>query len=122
MTDGTGTTQYSYVPVVSLGAPQLEQETGPLASSVIVSAYDELGRLKERIVTESGPEHFGHDAIGRLIQKENDLGTFALSYLGETDPRMRNCLRTCHGRSRKPTTAISNGTTADNNCRSPRSE
>ncbi len=31
MTDGTGTKQYSYVPVGSLGALQLQQESGPLA-------------------------------------------------------------------------------------------
>jgi hypothetical protein len=50
MTDGTGTRQYSYVPVGSLGALQLQQESGPLASSAITSAYDELGRLSQRTV------------------------------------------------------------------------
>ncbi|MBS0219676.1 MAG: hypothetical protein JSR91_02945 [Proteobacteria bacterium] len=45
MTDGTGTTPYTYVPIGSLGALQLQQESSPLANSAIAYAYDELGRL-----------------------------------------------------------------------------
>ncbi len=84
MTDGTGTRQYSYVPVGSLGALQLQQESGPLASSAITSAYDELGRLASRTVQGAGAETFAYDPIGRLITHTNDLGAFALGYLGQT--------------------------------------
>jgi hypothetical protein len=35
MTDGNGATQYSYVPVGSLGALRLRQEQSPLANSAI---------------------------------------------------------------------------------------
>jgi YD repeat-containing protein len=85
MTDGTGTRQYTYVPVGSLGALQLQQDSGPLASSAITSAYDALGRLSQRTVQGAGAETFQYDAIGRLSVHANDLGTFTLGYLGQTD-------------------------------------
>ena len=37
-----GTTQFTYVPVGSLGALQVQQEAGPFANSAITSAYDML--------------------------------------------------------------------------------
>jgi len=85
MTDGTGTRQYTYVPIGSLGALQLQQESGPLASSAITSAYDELGRLASRTVQGAGAETFQYDALGRLSVHASDLGTFNLGYLGQTD-------------------------------------
>src|SRR3990167_4589086 len=85
MTDGTGTRQYTYVPVGSLGALQLQQESGPLANSAIASAYGELGRLASRTVQGAGAETFQYDAIGRLTGRTNDLGSFTLGYLGQTD-------------------------------------
>jgi RHS repeat-associated protein len=84
MTDGTGTTQYTYVPVGSLGALRLQQETPPLANSAIAYAYDALGRLASRTVAGQGAESFGYDAIGRLVNHTSDLGAFTLAYLGET--------------------------------------
>jgi YD repeat-containing protein len=84
MTDGTGTRQYTYVPVGSLGALQRQQESGPLANSAIASAYDELGRLASRTVAGAGAETFQYDAIGRLVTHASDLGSFTLSYLGQT--------------------------------------
>jgi RHS repeat-associated protein len=84
MTDGTGTTQYSYVPVGSLGALQLQQESGPLANSAIAYAYDELGRLASRTVGGQGAETFQYDALGRLVTHASDLGSFTLGYLGQT--------------------------------------
>jgi RHS repeat-associated protein len=84
MTDGNGTTQYSYVPIGSLGALQLQQEVGTLPNGAITFAYDELGRLSSRIVAGSGAETFQYDAIGRQVGHSSDLGSFALSYLGQT--------------------------------------
>jgi uncharacterized protein RhaS with RHS repeats len=83
MTDGTGTTQYSYVPPGSLGALQLQQESSPLAGSGIAYAYDALGRLASHTVQGAGAETFQYDAIGRLVTHANDLGSFTL-YLGQT--------------------------------------
>jgi RHS repeat-associated protein len=85
MTDGTGTTQYSYVPVGTPGALQLQQETPPLANSSIAYAYDALGRVNSRTVAGAGPETFQYDALSRLVSDTNDLGTFTLAYLGQTD-------------------------------------
>jgi RHS repeat-associated protein len=84
MTDGTGTRQYAYVPVGAPGALQLQQDSGPLPSSAITSAYDELGRLASRTVQGAGAETFQYDAIGRLSVHANDLGSFTLGYLGQT--------------------------------------
>ncbi|HXM70358.1 MAG TPA: peptidase C39, partial [Thermoanaerobaculia bacterium] len=83
-TDGTGTTHYTYVPVGALGALRLQQESSPLPSSTIAYAYDALGRLSSRTVAGEGAETFGYDAIGRLVSHASDLGSFALSYLGQT--------------------------------------
>jgi len=84
MTDGTGTRQYTYVPVGSPGALQLQQDSGPLPSSAITSAYDALGRLSQRTVQGAGAETFQYDAIGRLSVHTDDLGTFNLGYLGQS--------------------------------------
>lgn len=84
MTDGTGTSTYSYVSVGSLGALQLQQESGPLSNSTIAYAYDQLGRLASRTVSGAGTESYGFDALNRLTSHTSDLGAFTLSYLGQT--------------------------------------
>jgi RHS repeat-associated protein len=84
MTDGTGTTQYTYVPVGSPGALRLQQEQSALSNSAISHAYDPLGRVVSRTVAGAGAETFGYDTIGRLTSHTNDLGSFTLSYLGQT--------------------------------------
>ena len=68
----------------ALGALRLQQESSPLLNSAIAYAYDALGRLASSTVTGAGAETFGYDAIGRLVSHANDLGSFALSYLGQT--------------------------------------
>jgi YD repeat-containing protein len=67
-----------------LGALQLQQEASPLPNGAIAYAYDALGRLSSRSVASSGAEAFRYDAIGRLISHASDLGSFSLSYLGQT--------------------------------------
>jgi RHS repeat-associated protein len=84
MTDGTGTTQYTYVPVGTYGALQLQNESGPLASSTISYVYDALGRLTSRTVQGAGAETYAYDAIGRLTGHSHDMGAFTLAYLGQT--------------------------------------
>ena len=84
MTDGTGTSQYTYAPVGALGALRVQQESGPQAGGGIAYAYDALGRLSSRTVGTATPESFQYDALGRLIGHGSDLGQFALSYLGQT--------------------------------------
>ncbi len=82
MTDGLGTTTYSYVPVGSLGALQLQQEAQPLAT--VAYGYDVLGRLNARTVTGAGTESFAYDILSRLQTHASDLGSFTLGYLGQT--------------------------------------
>jgi RHS repeat-associated protein len=84
MSDGTGTTQYSYVSVGAFGALQRQQESTPLVSGTISYAYDALGRLSSRTVQGAGPETFQYDALGRLVTHASDLGSFTLGYLGQT--------------------------------------
>jgi RHS repeat-associated protein len=89
MTDGNGTTHYSYVGGFSFGALQLQQEcfvpTGASTCSYQINyAYDGLGRTNSRTVGGAGAETFQYDAIGRLTGHTNDLGSFALAYLGQT--------------------------------------
>ena len=83
LTDGVGTTQYSYGPAGSPGALPTHQEAGPFSNSAIASVYDELGRLSSRTVQGRGGD-LQYDAIGRVIGQTNDLGAFTLSYLGQT--------------------------------------
>jgi len=84
MVDGNGTTTYGYVPAGSLGALQLQQEASPQPNSAIVYSYDQLGRVSARTVNRAGAETFSYDAIGRVVAHNSDLGSFALSYLGQT--------------------------------------
>jgi YD repeat-containing protein len=81
MTDGTGTTSYTYVAIGGNGALRLYQETPPLAGGTITYGYDALGRVNARTVAGAGAESFGYDAIGRLTSHSSDLGAFTLSYL-----------------------------------------
>ena len=62
MTDGTGTTSYSYHLIAvppALGAGQLASVDGPLANDTVSYTYDELGRIASRglpgFVTQTTP-------------------------------------------------------------------
>jgi YD repeat-containing protein len=50
MTDGTGTTAYTYHPARGLGAGQIASVDGPLANDTITYTYDALGRVATRAV------------------------------------------------------------------------
>jgi RHS repeat-associated protein len=98
MTDGTGTTSYSYVPIGKLGALRLQQDTGPLPNSKIAYAYDALGRVASRTVGGAPPETFQYDKIGRLVGHTDALGSFTVAYLGETpQPVLRQLLKSAVG-------------------------
>ncbi|NTF59471.1 peptidase C39 [Agrobacterium rhizogenes] len=89
MTDGAGATTYTYNPSYVDGAQQLAQEcftaTGATGCShTIAYGYDALGRPASRQISGSGAETVQYDAISRVINHSNDLGTFQLTYLGQT--------------------------------------
>jgi RHS repeat-associated protein len=84
MSDGSGTTQYQYGLVNALGALKLSREVEPYQNTAIGYQYDALGRMSRRMV-DSSSEGFAYDNIGRLTTHSSPLGTFTLSYLGQTN-------------------------------------
>jgi RHS repeat-associated protein len=86
MTDGTGTTLYSYNAVTgtpTLGAGALASVDGPLPNDTITYGYDELGRPIHRAINGVGLA-VTLDAAGRPIGMTNALGGFAYGYDGST--------------------------------------
>ena len=84
MTDGTGTTLYSYIPVTFPplpGAGQLASVDGPLDNDIITYGYDEL-RRRVRTSINQVTSAKTNDAANRLVTESNALGTFAFGYDG----------------------------------------
>ena len=84
MTDGLGTSAFSYVPVGQPGALKLAKETGPFSANDSVQyAYDALGRIIRRTTDVTVSD--AYDPLGRLSEETSPLGTFQYDYLGDTD-------------------------------------
>jgi RHS repeat-associated protein len=86
MTDGIGTTTYSYnavTPTPALGAGQLVSVDGPLANDTVSYTYDELGRFASRGLS-GFVSSFSYDALGRLTTEVSPVGNFTLFYDGVT--------------------------------------
>lgn len=92
MVDGTGTTKYSYGLLGELGALQLAEESSSFLNQPVDYRYDALGRISQRVIGSAG-EVFNYDAIGRMISDSNELGVFAMTYLGETSQLTSRTLR-----------------------------
>jgi RHS repeat-associated protein len=89
MTDGIGTTAYSYFPVTAggtLGAAQLSSVDGPWSNDTIAYTYDELGRSLSRSINSVAASQT-YDALGRVDAVTNALGSFTYSYVNQT-PRL----------------------------------
>jgi RHS repeat-associated protein len=91
MTDGTGTTSYSYNPInAALGAGRLSSVSVPIAggTAAVTYAYDELGRVVTRDVdhstTDANNVGTTFDALGRVTGVSNALGAFTYAYVDET--------------------------------------
>ena len=84
MTDGSGTTNYTYQPIGVLGALQPLKEIGPYSNGTIAYQYDALGRLQTRTV-DTISESFTYDSLSRPTSHGTQLGNFALGYLGQTN-------------------------------------
>jgi YD repeat-containing protein len=94
MTDGTGTTRYSYHPVAAsptLGANQLASVDGPLPNDTITYTYDELGRRVSTAINGVASTMI-YDAAGRVISETNALGTFTYAYHGSSGRMLTNTL------------------------------
>jgi RHS repeat-associated protein len=86
MTDGTGTTLYSYFPITgtaALGAGRLASVDGPLTNDTIAFGYDELGRRTQTAINGVATLN-AYDAAGRLITVTNVLGSFSAAYDGSS--------------------------------------
>jgi len=92
MTDGLGTTNYTYVAPGNVGALQLQETKGPWGNSTLHYDYDGLGRLTDRkVLKDDGTtviqsEAYTYDALNRVTNITNDLGntSFNLTYNGNT--------------------------------------
>jgi RHS repeat-associated protein len=92
MTDGTGTTLYSYNPVTTtpaLGANQLASVDGPLPNDTITYSYDELGRPVSTAINGVA-SRMTYDAGGRVTTTTNALGVFTMVYDGSTGRVLTN--------------------------------
>lgn len=83
MTDGTGTTSYTYGTVGAPGANRLTEITGPYGDAASFQ-YDVAGRVTSQTVNGS-VESVTYDALWRPTETTNELDTFTLSYLGATN-------------------------------------
>lgn len=83
MTDGTGTTTYSYHAVPQLGANQVSAVDGPLPNDTVTYFYDQLGRMTNRAINGVATVA-AFDALGRVTSSTNALGSFSYSYDGPT--------------------------------------
>ncbi len=84
MVDGIGTTTYAYRAIETAGALSVSSIDGPRSNDTLVYTYDELGRVASRAlngVTVS----WSFDALGRLEEEVNSLGTFEYTYDGVTN-------------------------------------
>ena len=91
MTDGIGTTTYSYNPItsgVAPGAGRLSSIQMPMASGTgtptIQYTYDELGRVTSHSI-DSVAESGTFDALGRITSGSNALGAFHYGYVDATE-------------------------------------
>lgn len=88
MVDGIGTTTYTYKTPGQLGAGQTATVDGALSNDVIAYTYDELGRVLTRTINGSANSvTWSFDALGRVTNETNVLGSFAYTYDGAT-PRV----------------------------------
>lgn len=84
--DGGGQTVFAYHPVTtppSPGAGRLASIDGPLTDDTIAYAYDALGRVASRSIG-GVPMTQTYDALGRVVNVANVLGSFAYGYEGTT--------------------------------------
>jgi RHS repeat-associated protein len=84
VTDGTGTTTYTYHPAAVLGARRLKDVDGPLAADTVSYTYDELGRVKTRSIGGAGTVTYSYDSLSRLTSQANPVGIFTWAYEGVT--------------------------------------
>jgi RHS repeat-associated protein len=86
ITDGVGTTIFTYNPVTGGNAPgamMLASAQGPLTNQIITYGYDQLDR---RVLwnADGGSSLVTYDTLGRLSNVSNALGTFSSGFDGSS--------------------------------------
>ena len=84
MTDGIGTTRYSYAAITvppTLGASQLTSLDGPLPNDTMTFTYDEDGRVISNAIN-GVVSTMAYDEAGRNTALSNALGNFTSAYDG----------------------------------------
>lgn len=96
LSDGLGSTNFSYVPTGQPGALKLAAESGPFgANDTVRYGYDALGRIRQRSTDVETDYTYG--PLGRLRQESSPLGTFHYGYLGDTNQLTTRGLSTPSG-------------------------
>jgi RHS repeat-associated protein len=86
MSDGTGTTRYTYKQPGVAGALKLASEDGPFDNDLYSLSYDALGRVSGWRVGPQTSESYTFDALGRVsLTRNTALGDIAYKYLGDTE-------------------------------------
>ena len=86
MTDGIGTTLYTYNPVTvppMLGANELASVTGPLPNETIAFGYDQLNRRVTHSINGVASQAT-FDSAGRMTNRTDALGAFNYTYDGSS--------------------------------------
>lgn len=81
--DSSGTMQYTYHPIGSLGALRTSVIEGQIPGSRVELGYDVLGRVVRQSINGITSTS-AYDLLGRVERFENALGTFTVSYQDAT--------------------------------------
>jgi YD repeat-containing protein len=73
----------TYTAVGALGALQPATIDGPFTNDTMSYAYDELGRVTQRLLAGTGVT-LSYDALGRVVTLAHAVGTFSYGYVGQT--------------------------------------
>lgn len=84
MSDGNGSTTWSYVAVGTNGALAPLTETPPFSNAAITWAYDSDGRPNSLTVGGGTAETWSYDALGRATSHVTQQGTWTYAFLGQT--------------------------------------
>jgi RHS repeat-associated protein len=84
LTDGTGTSTFTYYPAGSIGGTLPKDIDGPLTNDTVTYVYDELSRLNTRTLNGSTLT-WAYDSLGRPTSQLTSLGTFQFNYDGATN-------------------------------------
>jgi RHS repeat-associated protein len=84
VTDGIGTTVYTYHPPGQLGALLLESVDGPLSNDTVSYDYDARGRVVARTLGTTTTA-WNYDNQGRLRAITDPIGTFEFKYDGASN-------------------------------------